>query len=329
MEGDFSEQDLENVERWKHMQQSTKPFPHPIRKLKQSESGAETEALIQEQAEEIERLKGLLNNQHKIILEQKDQIKLLQQHRTALIQECQHSGTKIPPAVLSDISKRTSLQAPPPLLHSSSQQLCPQQSSVSAALPPHPHMMSQHTPPPHLRQQVTSVHYLQPPPIHTMSTANAPHNISLSTVPAYPLPPHQHFMPPRPMLPPHSLMDQHQGQMMQQMPVGVRTRSATLGDISFSPLTSSDFKKLERENLPNFNPFPEDLENILDIDISGLPTGAGYGVGMSEEEELIRSPLRIDIRYNIFVCVVLMVYMHVYPSLYIVIILLYPPLTPL
>ncbi len=276
------------------MQQSTKPFSHPIRKLK---GDPETEALIQEQAEEIERLRGVLNNQHKIILEQRDHVKLLQQHRTVLIQECQQSGAKIPPAVLADISKRTSLQTPPPsLIHTShtvsSQPLCPQQPPVSAALPPHPHMMSQHTPPPHILQQVTSVHYLQPPPLHTMSTANAPHNMTLSTVPSYPLP-HHHFMPPRDMLP-HSLMDQHQGQMMQQMPVGVRNRSATLGDISFSPLTSSDFKKLEREN---YDPFPEDLENI---DIAGLPTGSGggYGVGVSEEEELIRSPLRIDIWYS-------------------------------
>ena len=75
---------------------------------------------------------------------------------------------------------------------------------------------------------------------------------------------------------------------------GERASSGSMREFTFSPLTSSDFKDLERQNL--MDPFPEDLENILDI--AGLPTGsgAGYGVGVAEDEELSRSPLRLDFR---------------------------------
>ncbi len=298
-EGDLSEQDRENIERWKHMQQSTKPFTHPIRKLKTSESGVDTETLIREQAKEVEQLKAQLDNQSKIISEQREQIKLLQEHRVALMQECQKSGTKIPPSVLSDISKRASVQTPPPSLHSSSQPLRPPQPSVSPALPRHPQMMPQHPLPPSVMSnsqpppliQPQQIHYLQP----SMSTGNTPQNISLSTVSAYPLPP-QHFMPPRAMRVSSILMDQHHGQLMPPMPVGMRTSSDPLPDISFSPLNSSDFKKLERENVTSdYDPFPEDFENILDI--AGLPTGsgAGYGVGVSDEDEFNRSPVPLSI----------------------------------
>ncbi len=302
-EGDLSEQDREIIERWKHIQQSTTPFTHPIRKLRTSESGTDTVTLLQEQAKEVEQLKAQLSNQQRIILEQREQIKLLQEHRAALMQECQQSGANIPPAVLSDISKRTSVPTPPPSIHSPARSLRPPRPSISPALPPHHHMLSQRHlapsvmsntppgPPPLLQQQVTSVHYLQ----RSISTANTQQNISLSTVSAYPLPP-QHFMPPNAIRVSPILMNQHQGQLMPPMPVGVRTSSDGLPDISFSPLNSSDFKKLEHETVTsNYDPFPDDFENILDI--AGLPTGsgAGYGVGVCEEEEFNRSPVPLSI----------------------------------
>ena len=74
-------------------------------------------------------------------------------------------------------------------------------------------------------------------------------------------------------------------------------------DLTFSPLTSSEFKELERQNLASFstNPiatfdaFPDDLENIVNI-AGGLPT-AGYGVGVLEEDS---KPPQLDLRYPKF-----------------------------
>ncbi len=70
-------------------------------------------------------------------------------------------------------------------------------------------------------------------------------------------------------------------------------------DLTFSPLTSSEFKELEQQNMASFttNPmvpfdaFPDDLENIVNI-AGGLPT-AGYGVGVLEEDS---KPPQLDLR---------------------------------
>ena len=60
--------------------------------------------------------------------------------------------------------------------------------------------------------------------------------------------------------------------------------------ITFSPLTSSEFRELEHKDpSPGFSSlvmrtYDEELSNILDI--AGLPTGsgAGYGVGVADDE---------------------------------------------
>ena len=80
--------------------------------------------------------------------------------------------------------------------------------------------------------------------------------------------------------------------------------SPILRDLTFSPLTSSEFKELERQSLASystnpmaaFDTFPDDLENIVNI-AGGLPTGsgAGYGVGVLEEDN---KPLQLDLRYG-------------------------------
>lgn len=83
-------------------------------------------------------------------------------------------------------------------------------------------------------------------------------------------------------------------------------------DLTFSPLTSSEFKELERQNLASFstNPmapfdaFPDDLENIVNI-AGGLPT-AGYGVGVLEEDS---KPPQLDLRYrHAYYCTLLINY---------------------
>ena len=84
---------------------------------------------------------------------------------------------------------------------------------------------------------------------------------------------------------------------------GVRTSSGSMiSDLTFSPLTSSELKELEcPPNLvgsylaPSYDPIPDDLESILNI--TGLPTGsgAGYGVGVMEEE-VSKMPPQLDLR---------------------------------
>lgn len=81
-------------------------------------------------------------------------------------------------------------------------------------------------------------------------------------------------------------------------------QSPLIRDLTFSPLTSSEFKELERQNLASystnpmaaFDAFPDDLENIVNI-AGGLPTGsgAGYGVGVLEEDN---KPPQLDLRLN-------------------------------
>ena len=78
--------------------------------------------------------------------------------------------------------------------------------------------------------------------------------------------------------------------------------SPMIRDLTFSPLTSSEFKQLERQSLASystnpmaaFDAFPDDLDNIVNI-AGGLPTGsgAGYGVGVLEEDN---KPPQLDLR---------------------------------
>ena len=79
-------------------------------------------------------------------------------------------------------------------------------------------------------------------------------------------------------------------------------------DLTFSPLTSSEFKELEQQNMASFttNPmapfdaFPDDLENIVNI-AGGLPT-AGYGVGVLEEDS---KPPQLDLKVLMIILLLL------------------------
>ena len=60
--------------------------------------------------------------------------------------------------------------------------------------------------------------------------------------------------------------------------------------VSFSPLTSSEFREMEHKDQPPgysalvMRTYDEELNSILDI--AGLPngSGAGYGVGVADDE---------------------------------------------
>lgn len=72
-----------------------------------------------------------------------------------------------------------------------------------------------------------------------------------------------------------------------------------IDDITFSPLTSGELKGLEQANSyqppPALISYNEDLDSILNLSmLSG--GGAGYGVGV-KEEDLLQGSLQIDLRY--------------------------------
>ena len=71
-----------------------------------------------------------------------------------------------------------------------------------------------------------------------------------------------------------------------------------IDDITFSPLTSGELKGLEQANSyqpPPLVSYNEDLDSILNLSmLSG--SGAGYGVGV-KEEDLLQGSLQIDLRY--------------------------------
>ena len=112
----------------------------------------------------------------------------------------------------------------------------------------------------------------------------------------------------RPAVSQGDLMQQSQPRghhMTSRQPFGNSDQLRTdpmIRDLTFSPLTSSEFKELERQSLSTystnpmaaFDPFPDDLDNIVNI-AGGLPTGsgAGYGVGVLEEDN---KPPQLDLR---------------------------------
>ena len=70
-----------------------------------------------------------------------------------------------------------------------------------------------------------------------------------------------------------------------------------IDDLTFSPLTSGELKELEQPPgypAPSLVSFNDDLDSILLSMPSG--SGAGYGVGVKEEELSHGSSLQIDLR---------------------------------
>lgn len=196
--------------------------------------------------------------------------------------------------------------------------------SPTSRTPPH----QAHLNPPH--PAAPTKHLVQYPiiPISSSCNVNPQQNTNISTIPAYPVPvvrplPPRQFVPQQRQirLPPELV---HVGTSQppllnpqrQIMPRPITTSTTLLTpDLTFSPLNSSDFIKLDNPDLnSNYDPFPDDLDNILDI--AGLPTGsgAGYGVGVVEDEEFRRSPLHIDLRYVCVWCVHFFAYLCVYVS---------------
>ena len=156
-EGHLSEQDQRMLNQWKKIQQTTRPFPHPIRKLTKGAHGDGVddayyhhhEMLFKQQAEELEKQHKQIIEQHGTIQEQQEVIKLLQEQRKALIQECQTAGLTLPQIVMENLTPNTSVAMSSLLSHPQS-------------FPPHPPNAA---PPPQQQQQSKIVHHVASHPI--------------------------------------------------------------------------------------------------------------------------------------------------------------------
>ena len=195
----LTEQDQQTLEQWKKIQQTTRPFPHPIKKVMKGVHGEviddvqyqqhRQELLFRQQAEELQKQRRQLLEQHKMIQEQQEHIKLLQEQRKALIQECQTAGVKLPQIVVDNVSPN---------------------SSVAVSVHSHPQAFAAT---PSLSQQSKVVHHVASRPVSQLQPLPLPPQAQqpLSTVPQ--LPPSSHhslhqgpvLSPPMPQHPPPSI----------------------------------------------------------------------------------------------------------------------------
>ena len=282
----LSDQDKSVLDRWKRIQQTTRPFIHPIRKMVKSQgNGAEGVSLayFQQQVEQIEQQQKQIDEQKKVIQEQQEQIRVLQEQNKVLICECQAAGIKIPqfgsqeiipnvnhppqptvPPQPSQQTSRTYSGVQPPLLHTQPPPLQPPVSPSSV-------VSVTVNPPPFTSVSPPNPHHPPPQPMHptpSKSTVSHLQNPHLTT--QFPLPPSQQAS--------HALAS---------YPSTGASTSPMMTNLAFSPLPPAEFVANDRQSLSSYSPNPYDpdeLENILNI--AGLPTGsgAGYGVGVMEEE---------------------------------------------
>ena len=333
-EAGVSESDQHTLDRWKQMQQVTRPFIHPIRKmLGKDGSGAEggngsltyQEQLLSQQSDRIEQQKHQLEEQQKKICEQEELIRLLQEQKRVLLQECQSAGISIPEAAVSTRLGIYSTAADPTAnLPALSQPAL----TYASAIPPSQQSLSQ--PPVSPAQplsQASSYVNVSPtlhPPSHAHQSEVHPSSVPRTTPPqnlsrisqhAHPIHPSSAQFVPAPQMQPQAASHGiNINQTSQLLPAGtlyppgeatIRT-SPLMGNFNFPTLTN-EFQDLAPNEshgllprpyspppLNTFDSFPDDLDSILNI--AGLPTGsgAGYGVGVMEEE--LPGSIQLDLR---------------------------------
>lgn len=348
----LTDKDKNMLSRWKELQQTTRPFIHPIRKLVRPGEVPDAayveqqEQLIRLQFAEIDKQQKQILEFEKMIKEQNHLISALRDKHKALVLECQASGVKLASDLLDNynpINGNSCALLPP----STSQSSCVSSHSLlppPARLPPHPPTPASPAnvfSPPVLQPAYSNISptNVTPPPNITPSPSRLPPPLVRPPHPMDPLPgidpAHKTTGSTYPQLnPPHMVrgpppnryaLNQsqmlvtggHTGHAQNQMEVGpmaqvpISRRQPFKGsqmnppmlieDLSFSPLTSSELKELEPP--PGVYPshplvtFNEDLDSILNLSmLSG--SGAGYGVGV-KEEELPQGSLQIDLRYDV------------------------------
>ena len=308
--GSMNEKDKEALKSWKEFKKAS----HVGRNG--TEEDIDKMMMIQQQQlmrRQIEEQALVIGNQQKIIQEQLQYIGVLKEQKQTLLRECQQAGlsTSDIPA-LQTPSKVTAqhfslplphMSYPPPsqlATHPLSQPQPPSPSqTVSSApmskqLPPRPPSYPSHPPPPPLlppsHQSLLShirvtpgVLPQQPPPPPPPPPPCAPAPCNFPGLPPTSQP------PPRSQLP----TSVAQPSSLQPLPpiYDACNRTPSLPEsLTFSPLTSSEFREIEHKDQPPgysavlLRSYDEELNSILDI--AGLPTGrgAGYGVGVADDE---------------------------------------------
>ena len=315
--GGMNDKDKEALERWKKFQEDS----HVGRNG--SEEDVEKMMMIQQHhlmRRQIEEQGLVIANQQKIIHEQHEYIMTLKEQKQTLIRECRQAGLSIPdiPALRtpSNLPKQQAVSAaqhfPLPPTHTT----CIPYPSQHPP-PPHTHALSQ--PPPSSPAQTLSPAMTKPPPPSYPSHPQLPppppppppphlHHGHLSVTGLLsqpPLPPcgpalsTQHYTHP-------GLSSQHPlpqlttsaAQISPLVPhrnaiyatPNAHKNTSLVEGLTFSPLTSSEFREIEHKDQPPgysalvMRSYDEELNSILDI--AGLPTGsgAGYGVGVADDE---------------------------------------------
>ena len=279
---------------------------------KQQRQLYEQQWLIQEQAEQIR----VLLHQQKILIRECKTAGISIPISTpdpsplttplAKMSSSSSSASPVSSANVPRSSDRVDKPAPAITSSSSSKQLPP----VVCPLPPPSRVEPPAQPPPH--------HPKLAPPLHSSVTAIRPR--PLNTYPTLqpriisaPQPQPMNFQPPQPVSLPHSY-----GYSTQQQPVPNRSPSyipppypapntglAAQGMAGFntseffSPLTSRDLMELTSKEVQKLSPFesnsvggfdppfPEDLDNFFPLPMG---CGAGYGVGVPEDELSVTIP---------------------------------------
>ena len=297
--GSMNEKDKEALKCWKEFKKAS----HMGRNG--SEEDVDKMMMIQQQQlmrRQIEEQALVIANQQKIIQEQLQYIGVLKEQKQVFLRECQLAGLST-----SDIP---SLQTPskitsqhfslPPLLHMTYPQLTthpllqlpPSSPSLTVSCapmsnpPPRPPSYRSHPPPPLLPHSHQS---------------HLPHiRLTPGVLPRGPPPPP---CPPAPcnfpglpstsQPPPHTQLTTSAAQPspLHPLPPIYDSQNPSLPDsLTFSPLTSSEFREIDHKDQPPgysallMRSYDEELNSILDI--AGLPTGrgAGYGVGVADDE---------------------------------------------
>lgn len=308
--GSMNDKDKEALDRWKRFQKASQVGRNGCEEDMEKMVFMQQQQLMRRQ---IEEQGHVIANQQKIIHEQHEYIMVLKEQRQTLIRECRQAGLTIPDLTTlrtPNFPKQQSLSGTssqhftlPPPSHTS---CIPFPSQTPP--PPAGHPLSQPPPPSPAQSLSTSMPKPHPPPSYPLP-------------PPPPILPHHHhghqsvsnLLPPPPP-PPHgpvlcSQQYSHSGLSSQPQCTQLTSSAAHISThiphhatqstqrtlslvegLTFSPLTSSEFRDIEHKDQPPgysslvMRSYDEELNNILDI--AGLPTGsgAGYGVGVADDE---------------------------------------------
>ena len=276
------------LEHWNRIQQSN--INRRLGRGPAEEVLKQQELLIRQQAEELDKQQQQLAEQQQHIQQQTDQIRMLIHQQKILIRQCKASGIKLP--------LRT--PDPSPLTTPSSPALTPSGTKmVNSAHSPSTTPTTTLTLPNSTLSHLSYSSSCRHSPSYQQPTLSCSSMVSLAaslltvtsdnstTITSYPPPLYNmggstHDYVPYPSVDPS--MSQYM--MPTQPPTHEFMQPLTSKDLT--ELTSREVRKLspyDPNSVGSFvPPLPEEFDNILDIDLPLVGSGAGYGVGINDED---------------------------------------------